>query len=553
MSFFMKQNRLNSIRTSQAKKVNLAHVIKPITPCFILEISVILFILSFFIGCNRTDSSGSGKSYRVAVIRYQHETCTFCPGGDTQIEDWTRIRPPLEGDEVLTAGSYIRGFAAQARDYGNIELLGITSPYSVFGGSSRSWNSEESFEHFMGLILADLRSKLPVDGVYLALHGAMAVRNVPRPEAEIARRVRELVGEDVPIVGSFDLHGNEDEEFLKWANGAFVTKRYPHYDAYLQGQRSARFLRRTMAGEFLSTTATRKPGIITATVLQWTGQSPSMEIMERARRWEARQPDAFVSIFYGYPWSDVPDVGTTIHVITNNDQVLADSIADDMAEFAWRVRKTFAHGNFPMPDDAVRQTRQAIAAGATPVVLGDYSDRPGDATWILKQLIDQGVNGILYATLRDERALDSLAVRDAKPGDAFDMEVGGFTGPQAGKPVRITGTVRFFGPQWDYQRVAVIEFGESNMLILTPAYEQITTLGRLRFGPVNPDNFTDFVVKSRVHFRRGFDETGYAKTILVVDAPGPWFGTTRLDALDYQFAPIDKLYPFGQPVRKPGE
>lgn len=85
------------------------------------------------------------------------------------------------------------------------------------------------------------------------------------------------------------------------------------------------------------------------------------------------------------------------------------------------------------------------------------------------------------------------------------------------------------------------------MLILTPAYEQVTTLGPLRFGPVNPDNFDVFVLKSRVHFRRGFDETGYAKTIFVVDAPGPWVGTTRLDALDYQFAPIDKLYPFGTP------
>jgi microcystin degradation protein MlrC len=82
------------------------------------------------------------------------------------------------------------------------------------------------------------------------------------------------------------------------------------------------------------------------------------------------------------------------------------------------------------------------------------------------------------------------------------------------------------------------------MLILTPTYEQITTLGRIQFDPINPDDYEVFVVKSRVHFRRGFDETGYAKTIFVVDAPGPWFGTTRLDALDYKFGPISKLYPF---------
>ena len=72
-----------------------------------------------------------------------------------------------------------------------------------------------------------------------------------------------------------------------------------------------------------------------------------MDIMERARRWEARNKDVYVSVFYGFPWSDVPDIGTTVHVTTNNDQVLADSIADDMAEYIWRVREDFVDQQFP--------------------------------------------------------------------------------------------------------------------------------------------------------------------------------------------------------------
>ena len=376
----------------------------------------------------------------------------------------------------------------------------------------------------MKIILDDLKSKMPVQGVYLALHGAMAVRDIPRPEAEIAKRIRELVGDQVPIAGSFDLHGNEDEEFLQWANAAFVTKRYPHYDAFIQGGRSANFLYRSIKGDYKSTTATRKPPILTATVLQWTGQSPSMDIMERARRWEARLKDTYVSVFYGFPWSDVPDIGTTVHVVTNNDQHLADSIADDMAEYIWRVRKEFAGGTFPMPIEAVKTTQEAIAKGQTPVVLGDYSDRPGDATWILKELIDAQVEGVLYATLRDERALEKLKNENAKPGDEFDMEVGGFTGPQAGEPVPIKGKVVYFGPQWSYDYVAAIEFGNNNLLIITPTYEQIIYPERLRFDKINLDDYQVFVTKSRVHFRRGFDETGYAKTILVVDAPGPGLG-----------------------------
>jgi len=509
-------------------------------------ISFVIIVLIFLIdGC--TPKESAEKRIKIAVLLYSHETCTFCPGGDTDVADWTKIRPVLKGNKVLEAGSYIRGFVNRAMKYDNINLVGLTSPYSVFGGSSRSWNTEESFEHFMGLMMDDLKANMPVQGVYLALHGALAVRNIPRPEAEIARRVREIVGEDIPIVGTFDLHGNEDEEFLKWANGAFVTKRFPHYDSYLQGERAAQFMKEIIDGAYISTTATRKPPVITATVLQWTGKSPAMDIMERARRWEARQRDTYVSVFYGYPWSDVPDVGTTVHVMTNNNQELADEIADDMNEFIWRVREEFTGGEYPMPDKAVIKTKQAITEGAVPVVLGDYSDRPGDATWILRELIDNQVNGVIYAALRDERALDSMLAKGSKPGDDFDMEVGGFTGPQAGDPVRITGKVKYFGPQWSYDNIAVIEYGESNLLIITPTYEQIITPDRLRFENINPDDFDVFVVKSRAHFRRGFDETGYAKTILVVDAPGPWIGTTRLNALDYKFAPIDKLYPYGTP------
>jgi len=122
------------------------------------------------------------------------------------------------------------------------------------------------------MIIEDLRAAMPVDGVYLALHGALAVRNVRRPEAELARRVREVMGPGVPIAGSFDLHGNEDEEFLRWADFSFVTKRYPHYDTRIQGERSARLIISTARGEYTPTTVTRKPGIITPTVVQWTGQ-----------------------------------------------------------------------------------------------------------------------------------------------------------------------------------------------------------------------------------------------------------------------------------------
>jgi len=510
--------------------------------------SLVLLLLPFLCSC-APSSTDEAVAFRVAVATFSHETCTFCPGGDVTVADWERVSPPVAGDDLFRGGGYLGGFASSAEDYGDMELIGLASPMGVFGGSSRSWNTEETFNHFLDLMIQDLEAALPVDGVYLALHGAMAVRNVPRPEAEIARRFREVVGPDVPITASFDLHGNEDAEFLKWADFAFTTKRYPHYDAALQGARAARALHMTMKGEYSPTTATRRPGIITATVLQWTGASPSMDIMERARRWEAREDKAFVSVFYGYPWSDVPDVGATIHVMTDNDQELADRIADDMNDFFWRVREDFALGKYPQPNEAAVIVRQAVADGATPVAVGDHSDRPGDATHILRAFEEAGIGRVLYGTVTDPGVLESLREAGAQAGDPFDMEVGGFT-PSGGTPTRIQGTLTYFDEGFSYDRVAVVEFGEGNVVVITPTYEQVTQPERFGFLPMELDRFDVIVVKSRVHFRRGFDETGFAKTIVVVEAPGPFVGTTFLDALPYEHVDLSGLYPYGAPVER---
>lgn len=515
------------------------------------SLAVLLTMLLALSGCTpeRTAPQNDAK-LRFAVMTFAHETCTFCPGGDSDIERWTRIRAPYVGDEVLSASSYVRGFVAAAREYKDVELVGLESPAGVFGGSSASWSTEKAFNHFMERMLDDLREAMPVDGVYLALHGAMAVRNIPRPEAEIARRFRQVVGPDVPIVASFDLHGNEDGEFLRWADMAFVTKRYPHYDSAIQGARSARSLVRMARGMYKSTTATRKPGVITPTVLQWTGKSPAMNIMERARRWEAREQDVFVSVFYGFPWADVPDVGATVHVMTNNNQQLADIIAADMSDYIWRVREDLFGEEFAQPDTAASNAAAAFAAGATPIVLADYSDRNGDATHILREVVDQSLSGVLIATVRDERVIEDLLQGNAQVNDLFNREVGGFAGPASGKPVQIDGTLTYLGKGFDFDTVAIVDFGDRNSLIITPALKQVIWTEELQFGPLRLENFDTFVVKSRVHFRRGFDETGFARTIIIVDAPGPFIGTIHLDALPYENVKLTDYYPYGTPPER---
>ena len=145
------------------------------------------------------------------------EHCGICHSDMSLIDnEWGMTQFPFVPGHALTDRSkgFVGGFMHAANEYADVTVVGINSPDGVYGGSSRSWESKESFVHFMAIIVDDLRAKMPLDGVYLSLHGAMAVRGIPRPEAEIARRVRQVVGPHVPIAGSFDLHGNEDEQFL---------------------------------------------------------------------------------------------------------------------------------------------------------------------------------------------------------------------------------------------------------------------------------------------------------------------------------------------------
>jgi microcystin degradation protein MlrC len=454
------------------------------------------------------------------------------------VAEWEFYGPPVRGDQVLRQGGYIRGFVDASREYDNVELVGLLSPRDAKGGSSGSWLTQEAFDKYSSGIASDLERSGPVDGVFLALHGAMAVTGIPKPEAELVRRVRKAAG-NVPIFVTLDLHANEDRELSDAANAVFIIKRYPHYDAALQGERAARIMLRTIKGAYKPTMATRKPGVLTPSVYQGTGASPSMEIMERARIWEERTRDAYVSVAYGFAYADVPDVGATVMVVTNNNQKLADAIAEDMSQFIWKKREAFAGKTLPKTKEGVAQAIAAARAGKVPVVVADHSDRTGNSTWILDELIRQGAKNFCMTTISDERAVAEIAAK-AKVGDRVTVNVGGWQDQYAGKPVKIDGKVEFLGPYAQFKTVAVLLFGDNNRVILTPELEQVTDTGI--FAPLGIDfSKLDMVVlKSRVHFWRGYVEDGLAKTVVVIDAPG--LGPADVTTIPYKNAPRD-LYP----------
>ena len=494
------------------------------------------------------------RTIRLAVATFSHETCTFCPD-PTGVAEWEFYGPPMRGAEVLREGGYIGGFVAASKEYDGVELAGIYSPRDSKGGSSGSWVTLEAFDKYANAIAEDIRKTGPYDGVYLALHGAMAVTGVPKPEAELVRRVRAVVGRSVPIYVTLDLHANESRDLSDAAAAVFIIKRYPHYDAALMGERALRTMLRQIKGTYRPTMATRKPGVLTPSVFQGTGTSPSMEIMERARIWEERRRDVYVSVAYGFAYADVPDIGATVMVDTNNDQELADQIADDMSEFIWKRREEFAGKTLPKTKEGVGLAIAAAKAGKVPVVVADHSDRTGNSTHILEELIRQGARNFCIATISDARAIDEIvrAIAPAsvpagkarkKVGAAVKVAVGGYQDQYAGKPVVIDGTLEFLGKYRQHETVAVIAFGANNRVILTPVLEQVTDPGIFPDLGIDLKALDIIVLKSRVHFWRGFVEDGLAKAVFQVDAPG--LGPADVTTIPYKHAPRD-IYPI---VRK---
>jgi len=509
------------------------------------------FLLAALAGVLGSQGLAADDPPRIAVLELRHETVTFLTNETTR-EDFIYPGSPAKGEALLKRypKGDMGGFVKVAREYG-AELVGIESPGMPETGIGSGWVTADAYEHFVGRMITGLKEQGPFDGVYLCLHGAMAVRGIARPEAELARRVREVVGEKAVIAGTFDPHGNEDETFLQHADLAFAYKYYPHYDGHLQGERAARMMIRSLRGDYRPTHAVRTVPILSATVYQWTGQHPWSTLVQRCLTWEAREPDVYVNFFYGFPWADVPDAGMCFQVISDGNAALAKEVADDLAETAWRLRaEMFAATPILPVKEAVTQLKQAQEAGRVPAVLADYSDRSGNATWLLREVIEQEAEGVVIATLRDDRALAELEKLGAKQGDAVDLAVGGYMDESAGEPVQLRGVLQLLNKNSKGESIeAHLSFGRGNLLMLSPQLVQFTDPEAISKAGVDIRAYRAFAIKSRVHFRRGFDDNGFAKTILLVEPPGPFMGTVHLDALKYENLRVQDYYPFSEKAK----
>lgn len=489
---------------------------------------------------------------RIAVASFSHETCTFCPT-PTTLEDfeWGGV---YTGESVLKesrgVSTYINGFILVADEEPDVELVGILDASRSRGGSSGSWLTQECFDTYSHGIAERISAEDDIDGVLLALHGAMAVTGVPKPEAEIVRRVRRVVG-DKPIMVTLDLHANEDQELTDVADGVFILKTYPHVDMEAIGKVAARCMVDTLQGYLKPTMSIRKPGIITPSVFQGTMTHPSETIIARARSWEQMEPDVYcVSVAFGFAYADVPDVGATVMVVTNNNPHLADQVAQDMSDFIWDLREPFAGKTLPKTRDGVAQAIAAAQAHQTPVLIADHSDRMGDSTHILRELTDQNASRMAVVSIADEQAIKHIQAT-SNIGEEVTISVGGYTTEWAGIPVVITGIITFLddctftltgpmsrGATIRLGTVAVLRFGDDNHIVLTSRLFQLLDDTILHAVGLDPNAIDILAIKSRVHFRAFYEDV--AGAIIEIDAPG--LGPADLSQHHYENIPTG-IYP----------
>lgn len=469
---------------------------------------------------------------RIVTGGIAQETNTFQHEPTTLADFTTGSSGVVRGEELLHlrgTGTIYGGILAEAAAQ-DVELIPTLYAHAVPGGRV----SREAYEMFCGEILDGIRRVLPVDGVLLGIHGAMALEHGSDGEGPLITQIRELVGPDVPIVAPLDLHTNLSEEMMAEADAFVGYKEYPHVDTPETGALAMRLLLATIRGEVRPTMAhTRLPLIAPNQSMVTTWQSPLKEAIDRARELEREPGVLAATVLGGFPFADVPFAGVATIVVTDNDPALARRLADELATICWERRARFTIHPTPIADAIA----EALAGAEGSVyVLADIADSgasgtAGDGTAILRGLLDAGARSAAVAQIMDREAVAVCIA--AGVGATVTLTVGGKHDRLHGEPVAVTGTVRLIheggfeiggvmgrGTRASRGRTVVLEIdGPGGIeLQLTELRGHPSDLNYFRAFGIEPTARRILVLKSAAHFRAAFEPI--ATKVIEVNAPG---------------------------------
>jgi microcystin degradation protein MlrC len=466
-----------------------------------------------------------------------HETNTFNPRKTTLADFETGIggaKGILRGEEIITlsanANNTIAGFIAGARATG-LEL----HPTIVAGPQTIGVVVDAAFESLVKELVDGLRRAPKLDGILLFLHGTMVTESHAHADAEVVRRVRKAFGDRIPVVVVHDFHANVSEEIVELSTALLTYKECPHLDARERGEQGARLMADIVAGKVKPTQAIVKPPMLFNILFHNTYAEPLKPVTDASKAAERNPRILAASVAGGYQYADIPAMGPSAVVITDNDPGLARREAERLANMLWGLREKLV---FRAPS-AAEAVEAAIGNGKYPVTLMDAGDNigggsAGDSTFVLTQLLTQKAEGWAM-TISDPAAVK--AAISAGAGGAFDMAVGGKTDNLHGDSVRIRGRVktihdgRFVEPAvrhgggryWDMGVSALIEVEGStpdlpNYLLLTPKRIIPFSLHQLISVGVYPERMKILVAKGTIAPRAAYEPV--SARIIEVDSGG---------------------------------
>ena len=392
---------------------------------------------------------------------------------------------------------------------------------------------DAAYAELKATLVADLRAAMPVDIVFLGLHGAMMAENEVDCEGDLLAAVRAIVGQEAVIGAFLDPHAHLTARMVESADALNFAKEYPHTDLNDRAADMAKLCWRTWSGDVVPRTTVLDARLIR----MWPTQAePVKSFVARMTEAEASGRALSVSLVHGFPWGDSPDMGSKIVVVTDEDEDGGAALAGELAEALWAMRDGV---NIAFLDaDAAYDA--ALVAPPGPVAIGDVADNPGggaaqDSTFLLGRALARGLTDIAFAAILDPAAVETA--HDAGRGATLDLAIGGRHGPASGAPVRARWTVealsddlrqRSFadGAEISLGRAAWLRTGGVDVIVNDTRNQIFSTDAFANIG-IEPASRRILVVKSSNHFYASFSRI--AATILHCTTPG---------ALNMDFASI---------------
>lgn len=464
---------------------------------------------------------------RLATLGLFHEANTFSPllAGQQLFADGNVLRGDEITDRYADSAATMGGFLA-ANQWAGVEVVPLVfarlTPMGPITG--------DAFETLVDEMLDSLAASGPWDGVLLALHGAAVAEHILDADGEIATRVRRLVGPDVPIGATLDLHANISQRLIDALTVTTVYQTNPHIDARDRAIDCADLIVRTVRGQIRPRQALLQLPLVANIARQDTSEPPMSRLIAGAASIARRPGMLSVSLVEGFPYADVPHLGMSCLAIHDGDQAAARSAAQELADEVWANRDGLqAHGLSVEDalDIAERESRG-------PVVLLDVGDNigggaPGDSTVILIAAIKRGLRSLVQ-TLCDPDAVQECIRADI--GSTVRLAVGARHPHSPGEPVTVEGRVRLISDgrfedaspthggfrYHDMGLTAVLETTDGHTLILTSKPIMNSSLEQLLSLGVEPFHFHVIVAKGVNSPRAAYQPI--ASRLLVVDTDG---------------------------------